>query len=268
MHLLSTSGLSMPTDIWIPALKGLQPLKSDQINVGMAYDWDKVALISIEIYRKWLSNTTDFRNGASLLSDISPWYEKTTQGHGNAKGIEVSIEKQEGQFTGSVNYTYSKADRKYSDLNNGKLFPFKYDRRHDLNISLNYQISKKWDVSILWMYGTGYPVTIPVEKYSPALNIVADLQHNLIYYYPSLYNYRLSAYHRLDLGIHYKTENRIGQHILSFDVFNLYNHKNPVNMYYLLNYSFKYIYLLPIIPSFTYTFKFNGFVHTSKNRTN
>ncbi len=256
MHLLSTSGLSMPTDIWIPALKGLYPLKSDQINAGIAYDWDKIALISVELYRKWLNHTTDFRNGASLLSDFSPWYDKITQGHGNAKGIEVSIEKQEGKLTGGINYTISKADRNYIELNNGRTFPFKYDRLHDLNISLNYQILKKWDISALWCFGTGYPVTIPVEEYVPALNIVSGIQHNLIYFYPSLNNYRLAAYHRLDLGVHYKTQKRIGEQIFSFDIFNVYNRKNPVNMYYLLNYSFKYIYLFPIIPSLTYTLKF------------
>lgn len=233
MHLLSKSGLSMPTDIWVPALKGLHPLKSDQINCGIAYAWNQVALVSVELYRKWFDYTTDFKNGSSLLTDSSPWYDKTTQGYENAKGIEVSVEKQDGQFKGSVNYTYSKADRNYRELNNAKTFPFKYDRLHDLNIFLNYQVSKKWDISVLWCFGSGYPVTTPVEKYYPALNIVSGIQHNLIYYYPSLYNYRLPAYHRLDLGVHYVTKNRVGEHILSFDVFNVYNRKNPVNMYFL-----------------------------------
>lgn len=257
MHLLSNSGVSMPTDIWIPALKGLQPLNSDQINAGFAYEWDKKVLFTIELYQKWLTNTTDYRNGTSLLIDASPWYEKTTQGHGNSKGIEVSIEKQRGNFTGSINYTLSAADRIYDDLNGGRTFPFKYDRLHDFNISLNYKISKKWDISVLWIYGTGYPVTIPIEKYVPALRIYTFVEHpTLIYYYPSINNYRLPPYHRLDLGFHYRTQNKIGEHILSIDIFNAYNRKNPVNIYFWANYSFKYNYLLPIIPSITYTLKF------------
>ena len=259
LHLLSSSGLSMPTDIWVPAAKGVYPLKSDQINSGISYDWNNIILISMEIYRKWLNNTADYRNGASLLSDISPWYEKITQGHGNAQGLEVSLEKQEGVLTGSINYTYSKAVREYQNLNNGNEFPFKYDRRHDMNVSINYRISKKWDISALWWFGTGYPVTIPVEKYYPALSIVKGTLanfNNLVYYYPSLNNYRLPAYHRLDLGLHYKTQLKIGEQILSIDVFNAYNHKNAVNMYYLQNYTFKSVYLFPIIPSITYTIKF------------
>ncbi len=249
MHLLSSSGLSLPTDLWVPALKGLQPLKSDQVNVGLAYDWAKIALLSIEAYRKWLTNTTDLLNGASL-TDITPWYEKTTQGHGNTKGLEISIEKQQGRLTGSINYTLSSAVRTYAALNNGQTFPFQYDRRHDFNISANYQITSKWDLSAMWLYGSGYPVTIPVDRYYPALGI-----SNVIYYYPLLNNYRLPAYHRLDLGLHYKTKNRLGVHTLSFDVFNAYNRKNPVNMYY-NGWVFTYAYLLPRIPSITYTLKF------------
>lgn len=251
LHLLSTSGLTMPTDIWVPALEGLQPLKSDQINVGFSYYFHETALLRVEAYRKWLNNTTDFRNGASLLSDTSPWYEKTTQGYGNAKGVEVSLEKQEGHLTGSINYTLSTSDRKYKDLNYGNSFPFRYHRLHDFNISLNYQISKKWDISALWSYGTGYPVTLPVEQYIPLMQIV----HQLVYYYPSINNYRLPDYHRLDIGIHYRTTNRLSENYFSLDIFNAYNRKNVINMY-VQGSDFKYSYLLPFIPSVTYTLKF------------
>ena len=264
LHLLNTSGLSMPTDIWIPALKGMHPEKSDQANIGISYNWRSFLLFSLELYNKWLYNTTDFKNGASLLSDLSPWYTKTTQGSGTSKGLEISAEKQEGKLTWNLNYCYSNSNRIYNDLNNGIRFPFKFDRRHNLNISINYKISKKWDFSALWTFGTGYPVTLPVEKYIPGLNIVAHLEHNYIYYYPSLFNYRLPPYHRLDIGIHYKTGNRLFQHIFSFDIFNVYDRKNPVNMYFMQNYSFQSIYLAPIIPSLTYTLKFNGIEKESK----
>jgi hypothetical protein len=253
MHLLSTTGLTVPTDIWVPALEGLHSLKSDQINAAISFDLNKTVLFSIEVYQKWLTNTTDFSNGASLLVSFSPWYEITTQGYGNSKGVEISAEKHEGKLTGMINYTLSTADRKYSDLNNGKAFPFMYDRLHDFNVYLNYQIFKKWDISMLWIYGTGYPVTVPVEKYAPVL-VSTSYPIN---YYPSINNCRLPAYHRLDIGIHYKTQNRLGDHILSFDVFNAYNRRNPINVYYAFNYlSFKYSYLLPIVPSVTYTLKF------------
>ena len=260
LQLINSSGLSMPTDIWVPAVKGINPLKSDQINLGFAYNVDNIVYFSVEVYHKWLSQTTDLKNGASLLTDISPWYTKLEQGNGIAKGIEFYVEKQMGRLKGNISYTLSDAKRTYTQLNNGVSFPFKYNRLHDLSVFSNFQISQKWDVSALWVFGTGYPVTIASEKYMPALNIYSSVSEfgGEISYYPSRNNYNMPVYHRLDLGFHYKTTNKYGQHTFSVDIFNAYNRKNPVNMYY-AGYRFKQmvsVNMLPIIPSVSYSFKF------------
>lgn len=257
MHLLSTSGLTMPTDLWVPAAEGLKPLKSDQIDIGFAYNADNKFLLYVEGYRKWSYNTTDLRQGSSLISEFRPWYEKTIQGNGNSWGIEFALEKQLKKLSVNINYTLSRASRINNNLNNGLRFPSKYDRLHDLNISLNYKLSEKWDFSALWVYGTGYPVTLPVEKYIPGLGIFnwdtfGGYQVN---YYPSVNNCRLPAYHRLDLGFHRKTTNRLGDQILSFDIFNAYCRLNPVGIY-AYGFTFGYSTLLPIIPTITYTLKF------------
>lgn len=260
MHLLSTSGVSMPTDIWVPALKGLKPLQSDQINIGLTYHWAEKIFFTFEVYQKWMHHTTDMANGASIASDLTPWYNKVVQGSGNAKGFEFSAEKQQGKLKGMISYTLSSANRKFNDLNSGKQFPFKYDRLHDLSVSLNYQLSEKWDVSALWVFGSGFPMTLFTDKYLAALSILnhdKDI-NDIVYYYPTKNNYRLPIYHRLDLGIHYKNKNRFGEYTWSFDVFNAYNRKNPVYMYYSNNIpkGLKYGSFLPIIPSATYTLKF------------
>jgi hypothetical protein len=257
MHLLSSSGVSMPTDLWVPAANGLLPLKTDQINIGFGWDWGKKLLFSVDMYQKWLTNTTDIRDGMSLITDLAPWYNKTAQGHGISKGIELSVDKQQGRWKGSFHYTLSSADRIYSEINNGQSFPFKFDRRHDLNISVNYQISQKWDVSAMWFFGSGYPVTLPIERYAPALRLwnFDTSWGDEIGYNSSRNNCRLPAYHRLDLGIHYKKTNRLGKHGISFDVFNAYNRHNPVNAHFYF-YTPVYTYLLPCIPSVTYTLKF------------
>ena len=257
MHLLSNSGLSMPTDFWIPAVKPVYPEKSDQVNAGLTCQLSENVDLSIEAYKKYLTNTTDFKNGYSVFSTSENWYDRVTQGKGEARGVEISLKKSGKILSFDVNYTLSKATRIYDDLNNGREFPFRYDRLHDLNISLNYKISEKWNISALWVYGTGYPVTVPVEKYSPSINLVSGFQHNLIYYYPSLNNFRLSDYKRLDVGIHYSIRRKKTEHNISLDVFNALNRKNPVNMYYIQNFSLKYVYLFPFMPSLTYTIKFN-----------
>jgi outer membrane receptor protein involved in Fe transport len=257
LHLLNSSGLITATDIWVPASKGLRPLKSDQVDIGFAFNAHGKFLLSVEAYRKWLSNTTDLREGSSLFSEFSPWYEKTCQGKGDAWGIEVSLEKQLEKLSLNLNYSLSRAFRINPELNNGNRFPFKYDRLHDLNIYFKYNFSDKWDFSALWVYGTGYPVTLPVEKYDPALGLWNwnTVSGYLVLNYPSLNNCRLPAYHRLDLGFHRKTSNRLGDQILSFDIFNAYCRLNPINVIS-DGISFQYNTLLPIIPTITYTLKF------------
>jgi hypothetical protein len=115
-------------------------------------------------------------------------------------------------------------------------------------------------VSAAWIYGTGYPATIPVEKYLPGLGIYnTDSEYGgEIDYYPARNNVHMDAYHRLDISFHYKVTTRIGEHTISVDVFNVYNRKNPIYMYY-SGYRVKtlqYAYLLPVIPSLTYTLRF------------
>jgi hypothetical protein len=260
IHLLSSSGLSMPTDLWIPATNQVKPLLSDQINAGFTFVWRSSITLSAEIYQKWLYHTANYRNGASLSTDLRPWYEKVTQGEGRAKGLEVIVEKIQGKVTGSIAYTISKADRQYPEINQGKAFPFQYDRKHNFNLNINCVLSEKWDVSAAWIYGTGYPATLAVEKYLPALGLYnIDSEYGgEVDYYPSPNNVRMAAYHRLDAGLHYKLKSRIGEHTVSLDIFNIYNRKNPVYMYF-SGYRAKtiaYEYLLPIIPTITYTLKF------------
>ncbi len=260
MHLLSSSGITLPTDIWVPALKGVKPLQSDQLNVGFTYQNEDKWIFNFEVYQKWMKNTVELRNGASVATDFIPWYDKITQGSGKAKGIELLAQKQQGKLKGLISYTLSSADRQFKDLNNGKNFPFKYDRLHDLSVSLSWQINLKWDFSALWVLGSGYPVTLFTDKYLAGINMYNTISEigDVVYNYPSKNNYRLPAYHRLDVGIHYKSNNRLGENFWSFDVYNLYNRKNPVYIYYSSNYppSFKYGSFLPIIPSISYTLKF------------
>jgi hypothetical protein len=125
---------------------------------------------------------------------------------------------------------------------------------------MNYQINQKWDVAAKWVFGTGYPVTLPIEKYLPALGIYnIDTEYGgEVTYFPSLHNFRLPAYHRLDIGFHRKAQNRWGTGVFSIDIFNAYNRSNPVNM--VINQynpeKYQYVYLLPIIPTVSYTLSF------------
>ena len=60
-------------------------------------------------------------------------------------------------------YALTWSDRKFPDLNNGKTFPAKYDRTHDVSININYDINKKNGVGATWVYATGNAMTLPMK---------------------------------------------------------------------------------------------------------
>lgn len=259
-HFLSTSGVNMPSDLWIPSINNINALKANQFNAGISINLFHNLLFTFELYKKQLYNITHYKNGASLLNDTEAWDTKITQGKGNSKGAELALSKNYGKITGNINYTYSIANRQYNELNNGIQFPFKYDRLHDFSVIINIALNKKLDFSLYWIYGTGYPVTLANEKYLPYFMIYSLSSEfgGEIHSFSSVNHIRLPDYHRLDIGIHYKIRKKKFQHIVSFNVFNAYNRKNPVYMYY-NQYQYnklQYVSLLPIIPTLSYSFSF------------
>ncbi|MBK8561859.1 MAG: TonB-dependent receptor [Saprospiraceae bacterium] len=68
-HLVSTSGISLPTDIWYPSTALIKPQRSDQVAIGVEKLLGKQYLITNEYYVKWLRNQVDFVDGAQLFAN-------------------------------------------------------------------------------------------------------------------------------------------------------------------------------------------------------
>ena len=81
-------------------------------------------------------------------------------GEGTARGIEFLVQKTAGKTTGWFAYTLAKSDRIFPDgsINNGERFPYKYDRRHSIDISVDHRFNKTWGIDGAWSFATGgYP---------------------------------------------------------------------------------------------------------------
>jgi hypothetical protein len=274
VHLLTNSGIGLPTDLWVPTTELLRPQKSDQVAAGFAQNFKGNYEISIEGYYKTMMNVIEYKEGASFFDVDNSWEQKVLQGNGQSYGVELFVQKKTGSFTGWLGYTLSWTDRKFDDLNNGNRFPYKYDRRHDISIALMKRFGKTIEMSGAWVYGTGNAVTAPIGIYSVHHPISNENLRpnddnrwippiNRVYDYGERNGYRMRAYHRLDLSISFIKEKKWGERRLVIGVFNAYNRKNPFfldveekNMYN--GYQYKYVQysLFPIIPSISYHFKF------------
>lgn len=270
-QLLSTASLAMPSDLWVPVTRHIRPMKSFQYAVGVYYTGIKNWEFSIEGYYKDMYNVLEYKDGESFLGSSHNWEDKVEMGKGRSFGVEFMAQKTAGLLTGWINYTLSKSDRQFSTdgINNGKRFPYQYDRRHTLNLTLNYQLTRRIDFNMSWTYASGCMATLPTEKTHtelPPTNvppswIMDNLNKGDMDHYSSRNNYRLPASHQLNIGFNFHKQTRHGERIWNISILNAYNAMNP-NFVYISREAqtgkpiLKKMTILPCIPSFSYTYKF------------
>ncbi len=291
IHLASLSSISLPTDTWVPCSELVQPQKGTQYSFGYFRNFlDNMFETSVEVYYKELKNQIEYKDGALPGSDINDNADNQfVFGTGKAYGAEFFLKKRMGKFNGWVGYTLSYTTRQFPDLNLGREFYAKYDRRHDVSVTASYDLSKKWTFAAIWVYSTGNAITVPTAYYIIDGNFVTE--------YGDRNAFRMPAYHRLDLSATLtpdrakklerkksrltKRYQRQGKDVSTlvvqknwakgyettwnFSVFNVYDRHNPYIVYFSSKGSIatgdykaiaKQVYLFPILPSITWNFKF------------
>lgn len=259
LHLVNASSISFPTDFWISSSTKVKPQKGNQWAVGIFHFCKKNNIeTSLEIYYKALKNQIEFYKGFLNVMDNSAFDENLIFGEGRAYGAEILIRKTKGKLTGWIGYTFSKTEKSFNEIEEGRWFPAKYDKPTDLSVVMNYTVNEKWSFSMVFVYGTGSTYTPVVGRSLIANNIVNE--------YGKYNSARLPAYHRCDISAIYqlkkseKTDSR-----LVFSVYNIYNRKNPFFVYpevngnfdnFSLNVQPKEVSIFPILPSVSWEFSF------------
>lgn len=262
LHLLSNTSIGLPTDLWLPPTQRIPPQFSRQFALGLAYGINSEYQISLEGYYKKMENLIAYKDGASFFTLGTDWQDLVEIGQGWSYGLEVFFEKKKGKTTGWVGYTLSWSNRQFENISFGEEFPYRYDRRHDISLAITHRFSERIDIGIVWVYGTGNAVTLALERY---LSIDGTLYggqtgYSEIEHIEKRNNYRMPAYHRLDVGVNFNKETKWGERTWSIGFYNLYNRNNPFYLYFDLDYKGdRHLYqvgLFPIIPSISYHFKF------------
>lgn len=281
LHLLSNTGIGLPTDLWIPSSPRISPQRSQQIAFGLAKDIAQYDLtFSLEGYYKRMRQIINYKEGASFL-DIDgttqakaayAWENQITRGKGWSYGVEAMLQRHVGRFTGWVGYTLSWTQLQFPDLNEGRKFFARYDRRHDVSLVGMYKMRDGFSLSATWVYGTGNAITIPISSYS--LPVFSPVSTGAMPYWMPSFNsateysdrnaFRMAPYHRLDLALQWHKKKSWGERTWELSVYNLYNRLNPF-FYYISSESdnmgnsasvLKQVTLFPLIPSLSYNFKF------------
>ena len=274
VHLLSSTIVSLPLDLWVPITKDIKPVTSDQFSLGMYYDGLPGWQFSVEGYWKEMHNLLEYKPGVVFLANTDEWETQVEMGRGRSRGLEFFAQKTAGKTTGWISYTLAKSDRWFPDgsINMGRPFPYRYDRRHSVNLTLNHKFSEKVDVSASWVFATGGTMTLPVRTTAILVpdGKVFETYVRSADYISSRNNYRLPPSHRLNLGINLRHRTRRDNEVIwNISVYNAYNAMNPnfvltgydvFDDYSVSRTSDKLqvnkLTVLPILPSFSYTLNF------------
>ncbi len=265
INLLTNESLSLPTDLWVPSTKRVKPQTSWQAAIGVAKTlWDEYEF-SVEGYYKQMKNVVSYKEGVDFIGLENDWQDKVTQGDGEAYGMEVFLQKKKGKTTGWIGYTLSWNWRQFDEINGGDRYPFKYDRRHDISVVMSHEINDKITLTGAWVYGTGNSITLPLFRYTTPVYVeINDNQFSVgsreIETIGKKNDFRMDAYHRLDLNIEFYKKKRRYERWWTIGAYNVYNRKNPYFIYAGRNRdgerAFKQVSLFPVIPSVSWKFKF------------
>ncbi len=275
VHLASFSSIALPTDVWIPSSTKVKPQIGTQYAAGYFRDLlDGMFETSVEVYYKDFENLIEYAEGADPQNNGNTNYDaQLVFGDGYSYGAELFIKKRTGKMTGWIGYTWSKTMRQFPDINQGREFPSRWDRRNDLSVVLSYEHSKRWTFGATFTYATGQAVTLPVNRYF--------IEGRLVSEYTDRNGFRMVPFHRLDLAA--TLFNRETRTIIdettsevrevprrwrsnwTFGVYNAYNRSNPFFIYFnatgnpsagSFQVTAQQVSLFSILPSVTWNFEF------------
>lgn len=287
VHLLSTSGVGLPTDLWISSTDQIKPQRGQQVSFGVAKDFKNDFALSVEGYYKNMEDIIAYREGASFLifDDLESgtelnWEDNITSGRAWSYGAEFLFRKNTGRFTGWLGYTLAWSKRQFDELNLGRVFNARYDRRHDISLVGFYKPNDKVTYSANWVYTSGQNFTLPnVGGLSPNVglpiggafdNLRGFNQFYLDTFSVARNNFNGEATHRLDIGIQWHKKRSKSIRTWDLSIYNTYARANPffyernsssidldgddisdIQRTNLIRYS-----LFRIIPSISYSLKF------------
>jgi outer membrane receptor protein involved in Fe transport len=258
IHLISNTTAISPIDYWKLSGRYVAPQVADQFSLGYYRNFlDNTFETYVEGFYKDMTQLVDYKDGASLL--LNPHLEtELLPAVGRAYGVEVSLQKNKGRFTGNASYTWSRSVLAVrsgyvaEQVNGGAFYPSLFDKPHNLALTGQYFLGKGWTFASTFVYQTGRPITYPDGQYS--------YNTNLIYNYSRRNADRLPDFHRLDVSFSYDSRRNKTQrtyNILNISFYNVYARQNPYSIYFrqFINVSRAYqlAVLGTIVPSITLT---------------
>lgn len=250
-HLVAAVYMDLPSNSWMPSTANAKPMVSDQVAGGIYSTWGPFKF-NLEGWYKTMNNVLVYNGSNTFVPPITEWEKSFTEGRGRSYGMEMEATYSKGPLTLTAYYTLSWSQRYFDAIYPG-WYPDRNDNRHKVNLVASWHFAKRWEAFANWNYHSGNRITFPSHY--------IEVDGKKRYLYDAPYNMQLPDYHRLDVGVDFTTVFRNGHSLkVNLSVYNTYNHLNASLAFLRTDKDGKFsgmaYGLIPIIPTFTVTYKF------------
>lgn len=263
-HLASNSTATFPLDMWFSSSPNVKPQLADQVALGYFRNFRNNAIeVSAEVFYKKMYNSIDFKDHAQLVPNEFLEGELRI-GSTRSYGAEFMVRKESGKLNGWISYAYIHTRRNIPEINNGEEFPPPYDKPNNVSVVVQYEINKRFDAAVNWVYSSANPVTVPKAGYYYGGLWIPEYSERGGMRIPG------TAYHRLDFSFNYNFDIGRMKSNLNLSIYNVYNRHNAFAVYFRDTGSswnsdgeqtgsgveVVKMYLFPIIPTVTFNINF------------
>lgn len=267
-HTLEGLPTGWSVDMIIPPDEQSPPEKASQFYLGTFANIGKMTKLSLGGFYKTMKNLVYYPDAANFFGSTTVgWKDGINIGTGESYGLEFLAEKSGERFSARVAYTLSKTDRKFPGENNGKSIPFKFDRRHILNVTSSYILKKskkaEYGVTTAFVLTSGHYESLKAGSYYGFMpgfdngNSDDDKYIGERDYFTHRNNYLMPKYIRWDVGFYLNITGAKVNHTLNIGIYNVLNRHNAYSLYWDSdNKTWKQLSILPIMPTMSYSISF------------
>lgn len=230
---------------WVIIPEYLNPARAIHYTAGIDFDFLEYLTLSVEGYYEIMKNLPSINNYKKYPEDPD-----LLPGTGESYGSEFSLKitPEPIQFIASYSLAWA-----YKEVDKWVYYP-KYDSRHTVNLSFEYNLGSGWSASAVWSYSTGLPFTQIIGFYDKL--ILEDFYST----WPIYESYspfvllgdknigRLPDYHRLDFNLSKKLKLAFINLYFDVSIINVYDRKN---IFYFDRKTGERVNMLPFLPTAT-----------------
>ena len=232
LHMVSPNLPGSSTDLWLLSTDGIAPQYSWQASTRLLWQQPPGWQWGLEVFLKKTTHVVAYLPAAVrppgstvYVNGYRHWQQEVAQGTATAAGIAFTASKTLSNTKFWLNYTLSRAEHQFGQLNGGKAFAARFDHLHRFKMAATRRFNAHWSASVAWMLASGeaistYRITEPyVGRSNLLLGGVAAEQIGFG-------DLRQPWQHRLDVSATWEWNRHHLRHSISAGLYNLYNQQN------------------------------------------